>query len=125
MENLPILIAGEERIVRVLVNLLSKAGKCAPKGGHIRIRGQAPRERRSLSYIFTVNDDGIGISEKDIDRIFMEGVSIAKVGRVFQWTWPDCMQRARRSAWRSNLGGNEPSQRGRFFFAIPTDLPPK
>jgi signal transduction histidine kinase len=55
-----------ERIRMVLANLLSNAIKYSPRGGVIRVGGWVEGER-SILY---VSDQGIGIPETEIPRIF-------------------------------------------------------
>jgi signal transduction histidine kinase len=61
------------RMVQVLVNLLSNAIKFTAPGGHIRLSIEATAQGAT----FTVEDDGIGISESDQPRVFEE---FARVG---------------------------------------------
>lgn len=56
-----------DRIDQVLDNLVSNAIKYTPDGGHIRI--QATRPAQSVLEI-SVQDNGIGIPRKDLNRIF-------------------------------------------------------
>ncbi len=65
-ETLPEVNGDRERIEQVLMNVVSNAIKYTPDGGHIRIsagtRGQFVWAR--------VEDDGIGIPEKDLPQLF-------------------------------------------------------
>ncbi|MFB6365816.1 cell wall metabolism sensor histidine kinase WalK [Paenibacillus elgii] len=56
-----------DRIDQVLYNLVSNAIKYTPEGGHIRIH--AGRRESSVLEI-SVQDNGIGIPRKDLNRIF-------------------------------------------------------
>lgn len=124
MTDLPILVADGERVVRVLVNLLSNAVKCAPEGGHIRIEAKLRVNDGHSAIVFTVIDNGIGVSEKDIDRIFMEGVSIAKVGKYSNGLGLTvCKELVEAHGGRIWVETNR-AKGAAFSFAIPTDLPP-
>ena len=67
------LIGDEARIRQVLVNLLSNAVKYTPEGGHIRVTVQefSGRLPGCGSFVFTVEDNGIGIPEDFLDYIFV------------------------------------------------------
>ena len=56
---------------QILMNLLSNANKYTQDGGHITLNIQeTPKEDGTSNLIFTVKDDGYGISEQDQTRIF-------------------------------------------------------
>ena len=58
------LLADPTRLNQVLMNILSNAVKYTPKGGHIRFEvDELPRNEHYAKYQFTVQDDGIGMSE--------------------------------------------------------------
>ena len=60
------------RLQQVLVNILSNAIKYTESGGQIRIRGTetAGEDGEKSRYTFTVEDNGIGMSEEFLTRIF-------------------------------------------------------
>ena len=60
------LFADRSKLKQILYNLLSNAVKFTPTGGSIRVDGGRDGARLRL----TVTDTGIGIPEKDRDRIF-------------------------------------------------------
>ncbi len=63
----PLRIEGDHaRIVQVLVNLLTNAGKYTDKGGHVRLT--AGREGDEVAV--TVTDNGVGIEKDMQDRVF-------------------------------------------------------
>ncbi len=58
------LLADPTRLNQVLMNILSNAVKYTPRGGHIRFEvEELPRNEHYAKYQFTVQDDGIGMSE--------------------------------------------------------------
>lgn len=61
-----VILHGEgELLVSLLGNLLDNARKAVEPGGHIQLRGRLAEER----YIFTVQDDGIGMEEEQIRHL--------------------------------------------------------
>ncbi len=56
-----------ERIFQVFSNILSNAIKFTPKGGKIEISSQTKDKN---TYLFEIKDNGIGLSEEEIPRIF-------------------------------------------------------
>ena len=65
-ENLPNIIGDRERILQVMMNVVSNAIKYTPDGGSIRISAGRLRERVWME----VEDNGIGIPAADRPRIF-------------------------------------------------------
>ncbi|MGE5706885.1 MAG: ATP-binding protein, partial [Bacteroidota bacterium] len=61
-----ILIADEQRIRQVLVNLLGNAIKFTPEGGTIAVRAHI--EENDL--VFEVEDNGLGIAPEDLPKLF-------------------------------------------------------
>lgn len=64
--DLPSIVADRERVVQVMMNIVSNSIKYTPNGGHILI--SAGREGDKVW--MQVDDDGIGIPQKDRPRIF-------------------------------------------------------
>ena len=64
--DLPAIVADRERIVQVMMNVVSNAIKYTPDGGHIAISAG----RRGDRVWMVVDDDGIGIPAQDRPRIF-------------------------------------------------------
>ena len=64
--DLPAIVADRERIVQVMMNVVSNAIKYTPDGGHITISAG----RRGDLVRMVVDDDGIGIPAADRPRIF-------------------------------------------------------
>ena len=59
------------RISQVLVNLLGNAVKFSPAGGHVDLRVSGkPLDDDHTSLHFSVKDDGIGVAQEDVERIF-------------------------------------------------------
>ena len=65
-ESLPLIVGDRNRLEQVMMNIIGNAIKYTPDGGHIRIHAGSTEE----SVWMEVCDDGIGIPEKDRDRIF-------------------------------------------------------
>ncbi|MCI7124920.1 MAG: cell wall metabolism sensor histidine kinase WalK [Agathobaculum sp.] len=66
-DTLPALVGDRERLEQVVANILSNAVKYTPSGGHIRLSACA----HGQSHVrITVEDDGVGIPEADVPRLF-------------------------------------------------------
>ena len=64
-------IGDELRIKQILMNLLSNALKFTPEGGKIILELEEKKRTNGFSYLdFTVSDNGIGMSEEFMDKIF-------------------------------------------------------
>ena len=64
--GLPEVVADRERVIQVMMNIVSNSIKYTPDGGHIAIRAG----RAGGKVWMEVDDDGIGIPEEDRPRIF-------------------------------------------------------
>ena len=64
--KLPLVQADEDRILQVLINLLSNAQQFTPKNGQVRIDARADKKE----IIVSVKDSGLGIRSSDLSRIF-------------------------------------------------------
>ncbi|WP_432822995.1 ATP-binding protein [Trichloromonas sp.] len=64
----------EEKIYRVLVNLLANAAKFTPRGGKITIR----LEETDNAVLFTIEDTGKGIPAEGMDGLFEEFSQVGK-----------------------------------------------
>jgi signal transduction histidine kinase len=73
--RLPRLALDAERIQQVLINLIGNALKFTKPGGVINV---AVRQRDSNAVEVSVRDTGIGISQKDQERIFDEFAQITR-----------------------------------------------
>jgi len=77
--NLPKIAVDERRIRQVLINLLNNAVKFTPEGGSVTLEVTiSPIEKTSnQQYLrFTVQDTGIGISQKDLKKLFQPFIQI-------------------------------------------------
>jgi PAS domain S-box-containing protein len=64
--DLPMVIGDEKRLVQVVTNLLTNAGKYTPDGGTIQVSLQGDAEELSL----LVRDNGIGMDPRLVERAF-------------------------------------------------------
>jgi two-component system phosphate regulon sensor histidine kinase PhoR len=67
--GLPNVLADTERVQRVVTNLLHNAVKFTPEGGRIIVSAYRD-ENEPDTIVFSVKDNGIGITKEEIDRIF-------------------------------------------------------
>lgn len=65
-ESLPLIVGDRNRLEQVMMNIVGNAIKYTPDGGLIRVTAGALAD----SVWMEVNDNGIGIPEKDRERIF-------------------------------------------------------
>lgn len=80
MNSLPCMVYGDEKKVRqIVLNIVSNAIKYT-KDGYVQIRVSSFVEKEQFYLKFVVKDTGIGIEEKNLDRIFesFERVDTAK-----------------------------------------------
>jgi signal transduction histidine kinase len=70
----PVRLTAED-VTRVLVNLVKNAAEAMPGGGrvHIALREQPPSDGAVACVELTVEDNGPGIPEGDLERIFTSG----------------------------------------------------
>ena len=64
--DLPPVLADYERLEEVLVNLVENAIKYSPRGGRVEIAARTTSDE----VIVSVTDEGIGVAEKDRERLF-------------------------------------------------------
>jgi two-component system phosphate regulon sensor histidine kinase PhoR len=67
--NLPTVLADEERVQRVVTNLLHNAVKFTPDGGRVTVQASLSPEHENELRI-SVIDTGVGVAEEDLSRIF-------------------------------------------------------
>ncbi len=65
-QDLAVVFADPDRMGQVMINLLHNAIKFTPKGGHIVVSASQQQDK----VVFSVQDTGVGIAEKDLNRIF-------------------------------------------------------
>jgi len=77
-------VGDASKIKQILYNYLSNASKFSPNGGHIWVRCVAENDD---CFRIEVEDTGIGISNNDIDRLFVEFQQLdASTAKRFQGT---------------------------------------
>ena len=64
---MPEMMGDRERLEQVVVNIISNAIKYTPSGGHIDMLASRRDERHVM---LRIQDDGIGIPENDVPRLF-------------------------------------------------------
>lgn len=67
-KDLPFVTGDKEKIEQVITNVISNSIKYTPDGGKIEVSAQQNDERDSI--IICVSDNGIGIPQEDIPRLF-------------------------------------------------------
>jgi signal transduction histidine kinase len=83
-EELPVVVADEAMLKRVVMNLLSNALKFTPKGGSIAVRARPEADR---GVVVSVHDTGIGIADGDFGNIFRPFVQLdGGLNRKFEGT---------------------------------------
>ena len=65
-DSLPLIVGDRSRLEQVMMNILGNSIKYTPDGGHIQVTAGSTQEQVWME----VSDDGIGIPEKDRERIF-------------------------------------------------------
>lgn len=79
--KLPSLHCDGVKVTRVLVNLLSNAIKHTPEGGRILVEANKRNNDGHPAIVFSVVDNGPGICNELVERIFDAGISIATDGK--------------------------------------------
>jgi len=64
--ELPAVPGDRDRLAQAVLNLLSNAIKYSPEGGEVRVG----TSHDAMQLLFWVCDDGIGIPQEDLERIF-------------------------------------------------------
>lgn len=65
-ENIPNIVADKDGIEQVILNIISNSIKYTPENGHIDVIAK----KQDKNVIITIKDNGIGIPDKDKERIF-------------------------------------------------------
>ena len=77
--------ADQRRLKQILVNLLSNAVKFTQEGGHVSLQTRINPERNAIE--ISVTDNGIGISNSDIERLFRPFTQLdSKLSRKYAGT---------------------------------------
>jgi signal transduction histidine kinase len=122
---LPPLVADGAKLTRVLVNLLSNAIKFAPKGGQVHVGAKHRVNDGHPGVVFSVTDNGPGVSADDVYRIFEAGVSIATDGRYSSGlgltVCKEIVEAHEGRIWVEDTSNREGA---RFSFVIPMGLVP-
>lgn len=122
---LPPLVADGAKLTRVLINLLSNAIKFAPKGGQVHVGAKHRINDGHPAVIFSVTDDGPGVSAEDVYRIFEAGVSIATGGHYSSGlgltVCKEIVEAHKGRIWVEDVADRKGA---RFSFAIPIGLVP-
>ncbi len=66
IDNLPIIVADEDKVDQILTNLTSNAIKYSPEGGKVTIKGSYDDGR----VLIAVSDEGIGIPKEHLSKVF-------------------------------------------------------
>ncbi|MBE0698091.1 MAG: GAF domain-containing protein [Anaerolineaceae bacterium] len=80
--NLPPIIGDGKRLAQVFSNLIQNAIKSTPDGGHIRISGrhhEVNQENEEAYIEIIVEDNGIGIAQDDLERVFQKFFRVGNV----------------------------------------------
>ena len=75
-DSLPDLMGDERRLVQVFLNLLSNAAKFTEEGGKVTFSCAVEDDK---GMVFRVIDTGMGIAEKDLDKVIMPFEQIGEV----------------------------------------------
>ncbi len=81
----PYIVADHLRLDRIFLNLLSNAIKFTPENGHVKLTiNEKSADDNKVSYEFMVIDDGIGMSEEFLKKIYLpfEREKTSTVSRV-------------------------------------------
>lgn len=125
LEDRSLIAVADERIIRqILVNLLGNAVKFTPEGGAIGI--DVALDSAGERVLFTVWDTGIGIAEKDKDRLFQPFVQLdSGLNRQYGGTGLGLALSTRLAAVHGGTISLEstPGVGSRFTLSIPQQLP--
>ena len=116
-EDLPLVMVDEEKIDRVLANLMDNAIKFTPQGGHVTIK--AGREDESI--LVCVTNSGPTIPPADRERIFerFAHASASRHSRGFGLGLTFCRLAVEAHGGRIWVEPAEEGQGNRFIFTLP------
>lgn len=77
-DDLPKVLADKDRIRQVLLNLLTNAAAYSPRDTRIRLHAVAASDAGEAVVQVSVADEGIGIGEDDLERVFSKFVMLPK-----------------------------------------------
>ncbi len=66
----------QDKVTRVLVNLLANAIKFTKEGGEISVTAGPSTETDEATVMFSVTDNGMGIAEENLENLFTEGYQV-------------------------------------------------
>jgi signal transduction histidine kinase len=75
-DTIPAIPADEDKLLRVLVNLLGNAIKFTNEGGAVSVSVADYVDDGRSAVFFAVRDSGIGIAKTDLERLFTEGFRV-------------------------------------------------
>jgi signal transduction histidine kinase len=123
VQDRPVVIADREHLWHIWTNLISNAIKYTPGGGQVSVRLQA--DERSLTG--TVEDSGIGITEKDMSHVFQDffRTDEAKAsGEIGTGLGLSIVKQIVESYGGSIQVTSEPGRGSRFSFTLPLEPHP-
>jgi two-component system sensor histidine kinase ChvG len=81
-------LTGED-LTRILINLVKNSAEALPSGGRIQISLREQRlGEQSVRLELTIEDNGPGIPEENLEKIFESGFSNPAAGTATNGGWP-------------------------------------
>ncbi len=114
------------RILQVLTNLVGNALKFTPSGGEVAIRVWTRREADGDDVVFQVRDNGVGISQADLGRLFtpFQQADMSPTRQVGGTGLGLSISKAIVEAHGGEIGVmSEPGVGSTFWFALPAKVP--